>query len=132
MGLFRNKYQIVSNRLNCWDYSSPRYYFVSICVKNMKCDFGQIIDHKMNYSEIGRITAKEWIKTAMIRSNIALDQWVVMPNHFHGIIQIKNNKEIVETTHRVVSTPQIISCGRTTPPVVGSGLGRWDRGFRGW
>jgi len=104
MGLFRNKYQIASNRLNCWDYSSPGYYFVSICVKNMQCDFGKIIDHKMHYSEIGRIIAKEWIKTAIIRSNIALDQLTIMPNHFHGIIQIKRKKNNVETPQWVVST----------------------------
>jgi len=104
MGLFRNKYQIESNRLNCWDYSSPGYYFVTICVKNMQCDFGQVIDQKMHYSENGQIIAEEWIRTAIIRSNIALDQWVVMPNHIHGIILIKNDRYNVETTRRVVST----------------------------
>ena len=77
----------------------------------MKCDFGQVIDQKMHYSEIGQIIAEEWIKSAKIRSNIALDQWAIMPNHIHGIIQIKNNKNNVEASRWLVSkgTRRIVS-----------------------
>jgi len=84
----------------------------------MQCDFGKIIDQKMQCSEIGQIIAEEWIRTAMIRSNIVLNQWVVMPNHIHGIIQIKNDRYNVETTRRVVST-------RLLPNSIGSIIGQF-------
>lgn len=41
---------------------------------------------KMVLNDAGRIAADEWIKTALIRDEIQLDEWVVMPNHFHGIV----------------------------------------------
>ncbi len=60
----------------------------------------------MIFSEIGKIVFDEWIKTPTIRQNVELDAFVVMPNHFHGIIILKNidDHANVETTRRVVST----------------------------
>lgn len=66
----------------------------------MQCAFGQVIDQKMHYSPVGQIVAEEWTNAEILRSNITLDQWIVKPNHVHGIIQIKN----VETSRRDVST----------------------------
>lgn len=66
----------------------------------MQCAFGQVIDQKMHYSPVGQIVAEEWTNAEILRSNITLDQWIVMPNHVRGIIQIKN----VETSRRDVST----------------------------
>ena len=45
----------------------------------------------MEANNYGQITADEWIKTADIRKEIEIDQWVVMPNHFHGIIVISGH-----------------------------------------
>jgi len=69
----------------------------------MQCLFGCITNGKMQLSFLGQIIANEWQKTEIIRSNVILDQWIIMPNHIHGIITIteKNN---VQTTRRVVST----------------------------
>lgn len=47
-----------------------------------------------DYREIGTIAADEWQKTAEIRKNIELDTWVVMPNHFHGILIVNNDDDI--------------------------------------
>ena len=84
----------------------------------MFCVFGRVIDQKIQYSPIGQIAAEEWIKTGLLRSNIELDEWTLMPNHMHGIIQIKNDKNNVETTRRVVST-----CLR--PDSLGSVIGQY-------
>ena len=56
----------------------------------------------MHRNEIGNIVAGEWERTAQIRKNVQLDEWVVMPNHVHGIVVIEEPS--VETTRRVVST----------------------------
>ena len=42
----------------------------------------------MELSDIGLIVADEWQKTPQIRSNVKLNEWVIMPNHLHGIIII--------------------------------------------
>lgn len=45
----------------------------------------------MQLNELGQIVADEWRKTAIIRDEIELDKWVVMPNHYHGILVIANS-----------------------------------------
>lgn len=108
--LFRNKYRIPSARLVGWDYSRPGAYFVTICTRNRVCWFGGVKNGKMVLSDIGKIVHDEWAKTPKIRPNVKLDEFVVMPNHFHGILIIKNDDvrtirpNVVETTCRVVST----------------------------
>ncbi len=85
---FKNKYRIKSSRLEGWDYSSSGVYFVTICTKNREHHFGEIKDEKMYLSEMGGIISEEWINTKNIRKNVQLDEWVIMPNHIHGIIFI--------------------------------------------
>ncbi len=95
--LFNDKYRIESIRLKHWDYSSCGAYFITICTKNRECCFGEIINGKMILSGIGGIVSNEWQKTQQIRKNVELDEWVVMPNHFHGIVIINENINPVET-----------------------------------
>jgi len=75
-----------SIRLKGYDYSQTGAYFVTICTKGRACLFGEIAGGKMVLNDAGRIAADEWTKTALIRDEIQLDEWVVMPNHFHGIV----------------------------------------------
>ncbi len=92
---FRGKYRIESARLKDWDYSANGAYFITICAKNRKHFFGEIAGETMQLSEIGEIVVKEWENTQQIRSNVEIDEWIVMPNHLHGIVII--NRGIVET-----------------------------------
>ena len=85
---FANKYRIKSTRLKNWDYSTPWWYFVTICTKDSSCYFGRINNGKIALTKTGKIVAEEWQKTEQIRQNVDLDEWVVMPNHLHGIIII--------------------------------------------
>ena len=94
---FKKKYRIESARLRSWDYASPGWYFVTLCTKHKEIFFGNVIDGEMDLSEAGRIVSEEWLKTAKIRSNIILDEWVVMPNHMHGILVITERMPRVET-----------------------------------
>lgn len=100
MTLFKNKYRVESTRLKGWDYAAVGCYFVTICTRGRECFFGEVKDGEMHLSEIGDIVAGEWQKTESVRPNVELDEWVVMPNHIHGIIVIKHT---VETFRRNVS-----------------------------
>jgi len=90
---FHNKYRIPSARFINWDYGSNAPYFVTICTENKNCYFGEIHKGEIVLSPIGEIVRDEWLKTPVIRSdmNLFLDEFVVMPNHFHGIILIGEN-----------------------------------------
>jgi putative transposase len=65
MTLFLNKYRIESARLAGWDYSAPGYYFITVCTHN----HGNLFE---------------------IRRELVQDEFVVMPNHFHGIVRLVN------------------------------------------
>jgi len=86
--LFAGKYRADSTRLPGWDYAQAGYYLVTICTKDRVCWFGDICDGEMRLSETGEIVADEWQKTARVRANVKLDEWVIMPNHIHGIVVI--------------------------------------------
>lgn len=94
MNKFRNKYRIPSSRASWWNYGSHAAYFVTICTKNRKHFFGEIIKREMHLSEIGKIVEQEWQISSEIRPdmNLELGEFKVMPNHFHAIIIIGKNK----------------------------------------
>jgi putative transposase len=79
-----------SIRLKGYDYTRPGAYFVTICTYQRQALFGEVIDGEMVLNACGKIVREEWLKTTQIRTNIQLhqDEFVVMPNHPHGIIWI--------------------------------------------
>ncbi|BBA35117.1 uncharacterized protein sS8_3174 [Methylocaldum marinum] len=81
-----------SIRLQGYDYSQAGAYFVTLCTHNRECLFGEIVNGEMRLNDAGQIVAGEWLKTAEIRDEIELDAWVVMPNHFHGILVITDGR----------------------------------------
>jgi putative transposase len=82
-----------SIRLRNYDYSQSGIYFVTLCTYQRQCLFGQISDGKMELNELGEIVQSEWLRSPEIRREIALDEWVVMPNHLHGIVMITRPDE---------------------------------------
>ena len=86
MTLYKDKYRIESTRLAGWDYSSPGYYFVTICVNKRECLFGGIINGEMVPNEFGRVVLDCWADLMNHYEGITLDEFVVMPNHIHGIL----------------------------------------------
>jgi len=77
-----------SVRLKGYVYSKPGWYFITLCTKNREMLFGDVDDCKMVLNDTGEIIKTEWLKTGDIRANVFLDQFVIMPNHVHGILQI--------------------------------------------
>ena len=90
MTLFKDKYRVESIRLLGYDYSQPGAYFITIVTHNRQCSFGNIIDDEMMLNEFGVLVQNEWLKTGIIRPNINIDAFVVMPNHLHGILIIND------------------------------------------
>ena len=75
-----------SIRLRNWNYASHGYYFVTICVNNRQCLFGKIINNQIILNEYGKIIKFTWLDLVNHNRGILLDEFVVMPNHIHGII----------------------------------------------
>jgi REP element-mobilizing transposase RayT len=99
MSKFQNKYRVESTRLKNWDYRNPGAYYVTICTKDRKYYFGDIIDEKMVLSPIGIIGDIMWHEIKNHASNVTLGEYIVMPNHVHGIIILRDRKNCVETGH---------------------------------
>jgi REP element-mobilizing transposase RayT len=76
------------NRLEGYDYSLSGAYFVTICTHNRACLFGEINEAQMLLNSFGKVAQDEWLRTGQIRSNVILEQFVIMPNHVHGVIMI--------------------------------------------
>ena len=91
---FDGKYRADTARAKWWNYANNDVYFVTICTENREHFFGEISDGKMVLNDVGKIVADEWKRTFNMRPdmNLWMDEFVVMPNHFHGIIGIGENK----------------------------------------
>lgn len=77
-----------SIRLKGHDYGQAGLYFITICCQNRICRFGHVENGEMVLNEYGRIANDEWVKTPEIHPNVKLHDFVIMPNHIHGIIQL--------------------------------------------
>ena len=111
-----------SIRLKGYDYSQSGFYFITICCYQRECLFGDIINSQIILNNFGELVKKEWLKSAEIRKEIKLGEFVIMPNHFHGIViinQTNNNYNHVHTNdvgangrsplQEIQSSPQQIS-----------------------
>jgi putative transposase len=77
-----------SIRLKGYDYSQPGGYFVTIVTQNRECLFGDVVDGEMVSNELGKMVLFTWNDLPNHNQHIILDEFVIMPNHFHGIIFI--------------------------------------------
>jgi putative transposase len=73
-------------RLSGWDYSSEGIYFITICCRDKNSFLGKIEDNKTIYSEIGIVATQYWLEIPAHFPHVRLDEFVIMPNHIHGII----------------------------------------------
>lgn len=77
-------------RLNGYDYSQEGVYFITIIIKDREKIFGEIINNEMILNEYGEISKKCWEGIPEHNENIILDEYCIMPNHIHGIIEVRN------------------------------------------
>ena len=76
-----------SIRLKDYDYSQTGWYYVTLVVQNRECLLGKVVNDSMELSAPGKIAKNNWLKIPYLRPNIGLDEFIIMPNHFHRINQ---------------------------------------------
>ena len=110
MDKYKNKYRIPTNRMQDYDYGSNGCYHVTICTKNREHYFGEIVVETDNVetrrnvetrliaslraTEIGKIAEKFWLDIPNHFPFVILDQFVIMPNHIHGILIFNKNDDM--------------------------------------
>jgi REP element-mobilizing transposase RayT len=94
MILYFEKYHRHSIRLKNYDYSSPGYYFVTICTYNRACLLSEIKNSKIILTPLGKMVKSTWNDLPNHNSHIQLDELIIMPNHVHGIIIIQDNESV--------------------------------------
>jgi putative transposase len=101
-----------SIRLKGYDYSQAGEYFVTIVAWQRDCLFGEVVDGEMILNDYGLIVQQEWERTAVVRPNVELGAYVVMPNHFHGLlIFVDDVAYTVGATRRVAPTKSTLQSG---------------------
>ncbi len=81
-----------SIRLEGYDYAGEGSYFVTICTKGRDHSFGKIVKGEMMLSPMGQIVCECWLGLPNHFSNVTLDEFQIMPDHFHGIVVIWGNQ----------------------------------------
>lgn len=79
-----------SIRLKGYDYTAAGAYFITICTHQRECLLGEIVDGEMQLSLLGEIVRSNWMRLPYHHSHFQLDVFVVMPNHFHGIVWLSS------------------------------------------
>ena len=110
---FKGKYRNESARLQSWDYGSAAAYFITICTKDREHYFGEIRNGKLEISPVGAIAYILWYEIKNHAKDIQFGEFVVMPNHIHGILILNGNNGgwtdlMVGTTH-ALSLPHALS-----------------------
>jgi len=77
-----------SIRLTGYDYSQCGYYFITVCTQGRRCLFGEIEKGQMILNDAGKMIGRWWNELKNKYANIEIDEYVIMPNHCHGIINI--------------------------------------------
>jgi len=128
------------NRLKKYDYSSSGWYFITICTQNREHFFGNIVNNIMVMNKFGKIVNLQWLwlKKQYV-DFVDTDEFIIMPNHFHGILIIKNILNPVGTgldlslQKKCLSLSNIIGAFKTTSSkyIHQTGLNsfKWQRSF---
>jgi len=106
---FQNKYRIPSARAQWWDYGNAGAYFITICTRNRKHYFGEIKNGEMQLSHIGLLADVMWHEIKNHAQHVELGEFVVMPNHIHGILILQGNENENATQNAPVETRHALS-----------------------
>ncbi len=126
-----NQHNRRSIRLKGYDYAQPGAYFITICTWHRQNLFGEIATNEMYLSNYGKIIQLYWENLPKYHRHLELDQFVIMPNHMHGILILTDNTTY-QKRHRL---PEIIrafktfSARRVNKIRRLSGVSVWQRGY---
>ena len=97
-----------SIRLKGYDYSQAGLYFITACVQNRECLFGKIIDGGMILNDAGKMVDTQWLALSTRFSNISLHEYIIMPNHFHAILEITVGSTLVVDQKATVGSTLVV------------------------
>ncbi len=110
MTQFRSQHRIETTRLPGWDYRNGGWYFITICTKDGWTFFGDVVDDFVRLSALGGAAQQFWLEIPEHIPTVAIDVFVVMPNHIHGILAIEpRSAPVVETLHATSLQAQAMS-----------------------
>lgn len=113
-----------SIRLKGYDYTKTGLYFITICCQNRAHLFGDILNQQMFLNDAGKMIENEWLSLANNFKNIKLHEFIVMPNHFHSILEITGATLAVDRNEGEINPdigqPQGIA---PTPKTIGNIIG---------
>ena len=99
MTLYNKKYRIESARLKHWDYANTGMYFVTICTDDKIRNFGKIIDENVMLNKLGKFVKHCWEDIPTHFPFVELDEYIIMPNHIHGIIGIEKPDDVMKNNN---------------------------------
>ena len=85
------KHHRQSIRLKGYDYGQDGAYFITICTQDRICSFGNIMNGEMKLNDIGEMIRENWEELSKRFKSIVLDDYIIMPNHLHGILILRDN-----------------------------------------
>jgi putative transposase len=112
---FKSKYRVSSVRMPHWDYGSHGLYYITICTKNHIHYFGEIVSDPNNETQnfaslqktaIGEVAYNNWLNIPTHFPFVEIDQFVIMPNHIHGILFINKPNKVDWTINKFGSQSQ--------------------------
>lgn len=109
MTLFRKKYRVESILKSGWDYRAPGLYFVTICTYEMRMYFGTVVNAEVKLSAMGQYAEEKWKEIPSHFKHVTLDEFIVMPNHLHGIIKLSGPWEPKRSRNDIKKTLSDVS-----------------------
>jgi REP element-mobilizing transposase RayT len=113
-------------RLREFDYRQPGIYFVTICSTERRCWFGEVVDGNVALSKVGELVRDAWCRMAERHTGIAIDDFVIMPNHLHGLIGLST---VTTSLAEIVGGFKSISVRMARRAGLLHGATLWQRGF---
>ena len=117
-----------SIRLPKYDYSQPGFYFITICIRERECLLGEIEEGMIKLSRYGHVVEYNWFHLTRIYPHIELNTFAIMPNHFHGIIEIKEQDQKHDLA-KIIRTFKTFSARRINQVRSMKGIPVWQRGY---
>jgi putative transposase len=122
-----------SSRMKGYDYSHPGAYFVTVCTWHRENSFGDILDNKIILNDSGLIVKNTWLSLGQLYPQVELSEFVVMPDHFHGVLWIA--EELDKPPFPNLGLPEIMrrfksnSARRINLIQRASSMPVWQRGY---
>ncbi len=106
-----------SIRMKGWDYTTPGWYFVTICVQDMRPVFGTVVNGKMVLNKIGQLVQEMWLAVEKFHPEYHLDEFVVMPNHVHGLARLEGRRDGMPVRSGAAGLPDFVRRFKSTADV---------------